>query len=352
MKKKLILSLLSLLLGGIFLWLSFRNVSVSEVVSEIKSVDWKYLIPAFLIGLLSHVFRALRWGVILKRIKEINFSRLFSINSVGFLAIHIFPFRIGEVVKPYLLKKKEEVSFSAGFATVGIERVFDGLTLVLFLIFSLIFANFKTETIPYVGKSINYLIIAGALIFGISFLFLFLLVYNQKIAIKIITKLMFLFPEKLKDRVVSILSKFVHGLSSLLSIRKSFWISFHSLVIWLCAVAIMYLVFLSFRIKLPWEASFVALGIVSLGIMLPAPPGFIGNFQLFCQGALGLYGIGAATGLSYSIVVHAINIGGVFLLGFIYLPSNFVSYKAIVESEKMADQESNTTSLPNHPVAR
>jgi len=338
MKKKLFLSLA---LGALFLWIAFRNVSLSEVVNEIKMIRWIYVVPIFFIGIFSHVLRALRWAVILKKIKPAKFSTLFGINSVGFLFVHILPFRLGEIVKPYLLMKREGVRMSTGVATVAIERVFDGLTLVGFLVFSFIFSHFKTNNIPYVGQSINYLITAGALIFGLAFIFLMLLVYSEKFALSFIAKLSSILPKRFSEKITGIAKRFVEGLTALPSLKANFWIFFYSIVIWLCSVYTMYLLFISFNMDLPWEASFAVLGIVSLGIMIPAAPGFVGTFQLFCQGALGLYGVAQTTGLSYSIVMHAINIACVVVLGLIYLPSNFVSYKAVMESKNEEVKETN-----------
>ena len=339
--KKFILNLVPYILGGFFLWLAIRKVSLNEVIAHIKSVEWFYLIVAFFIGILSHLFRAFRWGVILCNIKKIGFLHLFGINSVGFFFIHVFPFRLGEIVKPYLLKQKEGVRLSTGLATVAIERVFDGVILVILLVFGLIFAQFKTKTIPYLGMNVNYLTILGALIFGLTLIFLVMLVWREELSIRIITKFLSIFPQKIKERGTQLTRTFVLGLSSLPSFKGLFWITFHSIIIWLCAALIMYLTFVSMNIALSWEASFVALGIISLGIMLPAPPGFIGNHQLFCQGALGLYGVAAAIGLSYSIVLSAVNIAGVLLLGLIFLPWYPVSYKSVQDTEKIVDAEEN-----------
>lgn len=330
MKKKIALGII---LGVLFLWLAVRNVSFEEVMRELRKAQWIYVIPAILIGLMSHFFRALRWKITLQGIKAINYWSLFSINAVGFLGIHIFPLRLGELVKPLLLKRKHGIRMSAGFGTVAVERVFDGMTLVLFLVISFLFASFNTDKIPFVGQSVHYLITGGVIIFGAAFVFLLMLVFAEELAIKIISKAASIFPERLSKKIIAMAKAFVSGLSSLPDIRKIVSIILLSLLIWLSAVAIMYLGLLAFNLELSWEASFMVLGIVSLGIMLPGPPGFVGNFQLFCQGALGLYGVSAATGLSYSIVVHAINMFCVFLLGFICLPSNFISYRAVLESK-------------------
>jgi len=171
------------------------------------------------------------------------------------------------------------------------------------------------------------------LIFGSAFTFLMLLVFKENLALKIITRISKLLPEKLGTKLIRITKTFVLGLSVLPSLNKNALILFYSILQWFCAAGIMYLGLLAFNLELSWEASFAVLGIVSLGIMLPAPPGFIGNFQLFCQGALGLYGVSAATGLSYSFVVHFVNLCVVLFLGLICLPSNMVSYKNVMESK-------------------
>ena len=57
---------------------------------------------------------------------------LLAISSVGFMAILALPARLGEFVRPGLLRKRG-ISASAALGTVAVERIVDGLLVSLFV---------------------------------------------------------------------------------------------------------------------------------------------------------------------------------------------------------------------------
>src|SRR5262249_26152989 len=76
---------------------------------------------------------AVRWRILLGSTKRIGLHRLFGVTLIGFMANNVFPARIGEFVRAYALGRSESLAAPLAFATIVIERIFDGLTLLLFL---------------------------------------------------------------------------------------------------------------------------------------------------------------------------------------------------------------------------
>ncbi|PQP34541.1 hypothetical protein C6A37_07260, partial [Desulfobacteraceae bacterium SEEP-SAG9] len=126
MKKNIIISLaLGAILSTLTLYFAFRNVPFLDLVSYLTSINYFWVIPAILFSLFTFVLRVIRWQIILASVRKIDFWRAFHPLMIGFMINCILPGRVGEVARPLILKKNDNVSFSTGLATVAAERVFD-----------------------------------------------------------------------------------------------------------------------------------------------------------------------------------------------------------------------------------
>ncbi len=120
-------------LGAFFLWLALRNVHFSEMAETLRRVS----LPAFGLFCLMHLgslgLRAMRWRILVRPLAAVPARRLLPPLAIGFMVNFLFPGRAGEVVRAWLLSRREQVSTSAVFATVVVERLFDGLAVICFL---------------------------------------------------------------------------------------------------------------------------------------------------------------------------------------------------------------------------
>ncbi|MCJ7772407.1 MAG: flippase-like domain-containing protein, partial [Desulfobacterales bacterium] len=133
MKKRFVFSLfLGLLISAITLYLALKNVSFSEVAQSILNLDPLWILPSIAAILLSFVLRAVRWKMILKSSKDISFAGAYHPLMIGFMLNCVLPARAGEIARPVVLKKIENVPFSTGLASVAAERMFDIIILVIF----------------------------------------------------------------------------------------------------------------------------------------------------------------------------------------------------------------------------
>ena len=92
-----------------------------------------------------------RWHYLLRPIKTIPLGRLFPIVCIGYFGNNVYPARAGEVIRAFVLRRNDGVSVSASLATVIIERVFDGLVMLLFVFFALPFVG--AEHIPPIYRT-------------------------------------------------------------------------------------------------------------------------------------------------------------------------------------------------------
>ena len=114
------------------LWL-FRGVNWEAVWKPLQNVHWTYICLYLAIMLILQFLRSYRWELLLRPIVSVGQKTLFSVTSVGFLALLVLPARGGEFARPYLLSRKAPISMSAALATIVVERILDILTTFIFL---------------------------------------------------------------------------------------------------------------------------------------------------------------------------------------------------------------------------
>ena len=133
MKRNLTISLVAgVCISAVALYLAFRNVPVSDLLHYFGAINYAWIIPSIALALFSFVLRVYRWRIILASTQDVGFWRAFHPLMIGFMINCILPGRVGEVVRPVILKKRDRVPVSTGLATVVTERVFDIVMLMSF----------------------------------------------------------------------------------------------------------------------------------------------------------------------------------------------------------------------------
>ena len=133
--RTVVLVVLSVGLLALFL----RGARLSDVWAEIREADAWLVGAAVATTVINMVFRALRWQCLLRPVGKTHFRSVFRATVIGFAAINVLPARAGEVIKPYLLARKEGLSVTSTFATVVVERVLDSVTIAMMLASFVIF---------------------------------------------------------------------------------------------------------------------------------------------------------------------------------------------------------------------
>lgn len=320
--------LLGVVISALALWLALRNVEGAELARSLREVQPLYLAVAFVFTVLVRFWlTALRWQVLLQPIKSIGTHRLFSVTMIGFMANNILPARMGEFVRAYALGRTESLSKSLSFATIMIERVFDGLTLLGFLAVAVFFVPFPAWVAPAAEASFAlYLAVLGVMVW---------LWHRPETAAHWLRRLLGPFPT-LQARALRILRSFTLGLEVLTRGRHLAVVMGLSILIWLVVVIGVQVAFLALGLTLPLMASIVLVTIVSLGVMLPSSPGFIGTFQFFTVTSLALFGVSESQGFSFSLVYHAMQYFPITAMGLAYLWWENLSLREVQTSAEAA----------------
>src|SRR5262245_20155000 len=152
-----------------------RGVNLAEVWAKTREADARLLVLAVGMMMLVYVLRALRWQYLLAPIGRTHFGTAFQTTVIGFAASFLLPARPGEVLRPYLLAKREGLPPTAAFATIILERLLDLVTvLLLFGAFVLLVnpASLSADPAVYARVKTGGLIAAAGSVIGLAIFFL------------------------------------------------------------------------------------------------------------------------------------------------------------------------------------
>lgn len=324
--KKNLMQLFGLLISAGFLLFLFYKVDFHQLGVALKEANYWWLIPNIILIMVTMVFRAYRWKHMVQPIKIIPFSRLFSITMIGFMANNVLPFRLGEFVRAYSLSKKEQVSKSASLATIFVERIVFDL-LALLAIFGVVLLISPLEMFRELKISAAITVVAG-------FLGLLLAIYlsgHNRRESHILKRIIGILPLRIRPQIEEVVARFATGLDFMRDWKRVFWVTYHTLLIWIIMGLSNYFVLLAFGFKLPLAASFVILVVVSILIMVPSSPGFVGVYHYGTVLSLGFYGVRGEGAISCALVMHATQFLVITLVGFYYLRREHLSLKQIGE---------------------
>jgi uncharacterized protein (TIRG00374 family) len=306
------------LLSGVFVYLASRDVEPARIGRALSQADYRLVLPAALLSYAVVWVRAMRWRILLKGLKEIPTGSLFRAIVIGFTANYVLPARIGELVRAYLVGKREKVGVSPAFASVVVERLLDVFTILLvFAGVSLLVevprqdprleSAFRTGALVMLGFSAM-----GALLIG------FIRFRTDWIARGVRKGLGWVSP-RLADRAGDLVSAFARGVVPVRGGADQMKVVVYTVILWVLSATAVVLVVESFRLGLPWDAAWLILVALAFGVSVPSAPGFVGTFHYAAVLCLLLYGVDPSEALSFAIVLHATNLGPIFLLGVVFL---------------------------------
>jgi len=309
-------TLLSLAVGALFLYLSFRNVPLDELGVALRQFDIRFLIPAVAISLLMQVLRAWRWQLELKPIEHVGLGKLWVIISVAYMAINVLPARLGEFVRPWLLSRRANVKFSNVVGNLVIEKTLDAMCIVFFILVGLT----TTANLPDwvrlgarvpAGVAVTLVVLVALLFFkGEPFVDRWVIRY---------------LPEKFGAGLKRVLSSFLDGMRIIPDGKLFALVCAVSLAYWSLPILSSWIAIVAFGLDVPFNAALIVFIFIGFGTALPNAPGMIGTYQYACILALGLFGVGEAQALAYGLVLNAIQLSTLIGQGLVALPLAGVS---------------------------
>ncbi len=328
---------LGLAISAFFVWDTLRRLRLGDVWQALQGAHYLWLIPGIVVYFMGVWVRAWRWHYLLRPIKPIPTRVIFPIVAIGYMGNNIYPYRAGEVLRAYILRVRQGVPVSASLATIVIERVFDGVVMLGFVIFNLpALAGIAGES-GFVG-SIQQVAIYGSVAFAAALLVFILAALFPQQSLGLFHRLLEpLLPQRVRPKITGLVVSFWTGLESLRSPRNILMVLLTTTVVWLFETGKYWFVMQAF----PFQVSFFALmlmnGIVNLATSLPSAPGYVGTFDRPGIAVLEAFGVGRALAAGYTLVLHGALWFPITVLGAYYLGRLRLSWRQ-VQAEMAQEQ--------------
>jgi uncharacterized protein (TIRG00374 family) len=328
--------LVGFLVTGVFLVLAVRNVDLAAVARELATADYRLLLPAAMCTLGGYLLRTARWRVLLEPVLSVPFRTAFGALMLGFAANNVLPARVGEVVRAYALGRTTGASVSVGFATIVVERVFDGLTLLALMALAL-----RVAPIPADSEQLRLVEFGSVAIFAVATLALAALLILRRRALVLLSVITRPLPATLAARIGAIAESFIVGLDCLRRPSVVARAAGLSALVWTCEAASYAFVARAFDLGLSptqyLSAVLFLVVFVNLGIMIPSAPGYIGTFQFFARLALAPFGVPAAQAFSLAVLAHAMQYVLVTGIGLAILWREHLSFTRLTGGQAVVD---------------
>src|SRR5262245_15662305 len=304
-----------------------RGVNLGEVGEQTREAGVRLLVLGVCVAMMTYALRAFRWQYLLAPIGPTRFATAFRTTVIGFAASFLLPARPGEVLRPYLLARREGLSPTACFATILLERLLDLVTvLLLFGVFVLVVdpASLSADAATYARVKAGGLMAAGASLLGLIVLF-FLAGHPEKLgawALRVERVL----PEKLARAVASLVESFAQGLAVMRRPAHLLGSLAWSFPLWLSIALGIWLTSRAFHMTFGYVGSFLVMTLLVVGVAVPTP-GQVGGFHAAYKIAVvTFFGSPETTAVGAAIVLHAISFVPVTLLGLVFMAREGVSF--------------------------
>lgn len=308
MTKKGVLLCLGFLLGGIFLVIALQRIEWDLLKESVSSIQFSRLGIVWGFLLLAVSCRTLRWNVIAGcELKDIH--SFWRAVNLGYLGNMILPARAGEVMRVAAIHRWAKIPPGAAIGSAVIDRIFDGLTMAIFLV----------VVVSYHGRhtvGILPMVVLASLFVAIACTVFFFIIWGDRVP--------FLLRQFTSRTIfaVRIGDWYQQAFVNSQALRRPsgiFLVVLLSLVAYSCDALMLWFLLFAFGWGLPFTAALTLIVFLTAGSALPAAPGYVGTYQVACIFALQLYSVGASQAVAFSVVFQLILITNFLFWGGIAL---------------------------------
>jgi uncharacterized protein (TIRG00374 family) len=287
------------------IWWTLHDVRLAEVWDNLRGVRLVQLASAVGLATLTFPLRTIRWQYLLRlEGATLPFVPLWHATAIGFMATNLLPWRAGEFARAFAARQLTGSRFTTAFASIAVERVLDGITLVALLAIAIWFGGFGVGT--SVGTvTLGEVAQAAAAMFGLLLVVSVVMVHWPKPTLAVTRAISRrLLPAKWSEALVRAAEGLLSGLDALRSPRRFAAVIVWSLAIWLTGAASFWFALLAFSVDVPWSAPVLLQSLLAFGIAVQLSPGFFGQWEAVSRLTLSLYGVNVGQAVSFAIGFH------------------------------------------------
>ncbi len=318
----------------VFLYSSLKGLQLAQVWHAMRTANYWWLMPGVAVYFLAVWARTWRWHYLLRPVKAISLSRLFPVVVVGYMGNNVYPARAGEVIRAYVLKRKEDVDISASLATIVVERIFDGVVMLFFVFVALPFT-------PLPEGLRRVVVLSSIAFFGLLLVFFAVAAMPRRAQAIYNWAIDRLVPVRWRDPLRGILDRFMDGLCCLRRPADVAMIFVTSVAIWLTETVKYWFVMHGFGFSVPFYVLMLMAAVVNLATTIPSAPGYVGTFDKPGIAVLSGFGVPDTVAAGYTLVLHAALWLPITLLGFYYMWRESVSWKDFAAAATVRQEANN-----------
>lgn len=253
-----------------FLDFVFAEINLAEVAQAIIHANYWLLLLSMAVMFIHIFFRTKRWQWLLKPMGDVAFWPAWRALLIGITGNTVLPARAGEFLRAYVLGRSTGLSKTGVFATLVVERIFDGMTILLVLLGVIVWGvrDQQLQTVGILGGIFYVGIIVGLVVF----------MTKRHWVDALVNKFL---PHNFAEKVLGLLDGFSSGLEVLKNPGQLAMVTFYNILTWIFVPISMWLALmaLDFGTPVPWQAPVLMLPVMALGLTVPAAPGGVGLVQ-------------------------------------------------------------------------
>ena len=327
-QKKWLPATIGIIISVVLLFLAFRNLQPQQVWANIKQANPALLILGAIWYFAAVTVITLRWQFLLNAIRRVPLKSLLPLVCIGYAGNNVYPFRSGELLRIILLQRKQQVPYARGTTTVVIERVFDGLVMLTFILVALLISDVPSTEVRMVAMVAAPIFLTGLVIF-------FVLAARPNTLRRLFELLSRLLPGKLHSLVAGLVEDVISGLAGLRTPANLLGAIVSSYATWSLEASVYWIVAMAFNLEANYVTMLLVVGVVNLAGLIPASPGQFGVFETFASAVLVAAGVAPVQALAYAVTVHMVIWLPVTLVGLLLLLQQGLNFSALTHAQQM-----------------
>ena len=317
------------------LYFAFQGIQFDKLFEALTSMNYGWLFVTIGLWCVSYAGRVFRWQTLFSPLK-VRLGNIFNALNIGYFLSNILPARIGDFVRAYLIGDMESVSKARALSTVVVERLFDGLTVVLFFALSALF-------VPNIPSEARQAAIGVALTGIVGIVVLLGLSWQKERGMAFLHRLASPFPFLQRAGLWHALESLIDGFAVLRSPRPIIGVVLWSIYAWTLGGIMFWAAMFAMGVRdgagvpLPISAAFLVMTVTSLVVVIPSSPGYLGIFHYVAVLTLTtIYGVDKSNALSYAVVIHAVSYLWITAIGVFSIWREGLTYQRLQAIEVQA----------------
>lgn len=311
---------LGIALSAALLWWVLRDQDLARVWAALAGSNLLLWVACTFFATLIFPLRARRWQALLApSYGRLPLWPLWQATAIGMMMNNVAPLRAGEFARPFVLTRSQpQVKFTAAFASLAVDRLFDGTVIILLMLAATLDPAFHAgQTIA--GTPLSTYLTPIVLFLGLILCGALFLLFAPDLMARMVDAVVGAVAPKLAPKAHALIAGFVEGLRVLRDPKLMLEVVLWTVLHWLCNGFAFWLGFKALGIDAPLSAGLLLQGLVAIAVAAPSSPGFFGLFEMSGTVGLALYGVAPTQAVAWALGFHILSYIPITVMGGWYL---------------------------------